>query len=293
MNQKLNLLFAALLLLSAYQVSGQTWLVPEEESNLVNPSEYNLENIKKGKDLYMFNCKSCHGDPGKNNALPLVPLPPDVTSEKMQANSEGDLFYKITKGQGSMPQFETTISKDDRWRIVNFIMNFSPKKKQLLVDKPPVKAQLQASINNENTVIEIVAEYEDRNGNFNKLSNIPVIISNKKTFGNLEIGRVLTNENGEAEFTVPEDIVCDAEGLAKLIVSLDEDYIAEPVCVEDVEAGHQIITPQLIKRGVLWSTNEYVPFWLLLSYLGLVGGAWLAIGYVIFQIIKIKKLSKS
>ena len=280
-------------MLTAVHVSGQTWVVPAEKSAVVNPSDYNLTNVKKGKDLYMLNCKSCHGDPGKNNPLPLVPLPPDVASEIMQANTEGDMFYKITHGKGSMPQFETTISEDNRWRIVNFIMNFSSKRKQLLVDTPPVKAKLTASINEDYTRIEIFAEYEAKNGEFKNLSDILVIISAKKTFGKLEIGQALTDKNGKAEFVVPETIVCNSEGMATLIISLNEDYIAEELSLENIKTGNQIITPKLIKRGVLWSTNDYVPFWLLLSYLGVVGGAWLAIGYVVFQIIKIRKYSKS
>jgi len=293
MNRKLNLFLAAILMLTAVHVSGQTWVVPAEKSAVVNPSDYNLTNVKKGKDLYMLNCKSCHGDPGKNNPLPLVPLPPDVASEIMQANTEGDMFYKITHGKGSMPQFETTISEDNRWRIVNFIMNFSSKRKQLLVDTPPVKAKLTASINEDYTRIEIFAEYEAKNGEFKNLSDILVIISAKKTFGKLEIGQALTDKNGKAEFVVPETIVCNSEGMATLIISLNEDYIAEELSLENIKTGNQIITPKLIKRGVLWSTNDYVPFWLLLSYLGVVGGAWLAIGYVVFQIIKIRKYSKS
>jgi len=49
----------------------------------------------------------------------------------------------------------------------------------------------------------------------------------------------------------------------------------------------------LIKKGeILWSTNENIQLWLLLSYLGTAGGAWLVIGYVVFQIFKIKKYSK-
>ena len=117
-------------------------------------------NVKKGKDLYYQNCKSCHGDPGKNNGLPLVPPPVDVTSEKMQKNTEGEIFYKITNGRGGMPQFKTNISEDDRWRIVNYIMNFNQKREPVLVDAPKAKAKLMASVNEKEKKVEVFAEYE-------------------------------------------------------------------------------------------------------------------------------------
>ena len=124
MQRKTYLIIAALFLLPAIHVSSQDWAVPEDESAVENPVKYELDNVLSGKDLYMANCKSCHGDPGKNNPLPLVPLPPDVDSEKMQANSDGALFYKITSGKGAMPQFETVLSEDERWKIISFINNY-------------------------------------------------------------------------------------------------------------------------------------------------------------------------
>jgi hypothetical protein len=49
----------------------------------------------------------------------------------------------------------------------------------------------------------------------------------------------------------------------------------------------------LIRPEVLWSTNEYAPKWLVISYILAVLGAWSVIGYVIFQIIKISRYGKS
>ena len=292
MNKKLNILIAAILFLSAQHVFGQEWIVPADKASVPNPSEYNRANVKKGKDLYMLNCKSCHGDAGKNNALPLVPVPPDVVSEKMQTNTEGGVFYKITAGKGGMPQFETTLSEDDRWRLVNYIMNYNPKNEPLLIDAPPVKAKLLASVNENEKKVEIFAEY-DKNGTFVKLTNTPIIIGTKKVFGNLAIGDVLTDENGRAEFIIPETVIGDEEGFINIVVALDENYEVDPVILDKAKVGKLKEIPKLIRKGeILWSTNENIPPWLLLSYLGAVGAAWLTIGYVIFQILKIKRYSK-
>lgn len=292
MNKKLNLLIVAILFLSAQHVSGQDWIVPADKASLTNPSEYNLVNIKKGKVIYQLNCKSCHGDAGKNNALPLVPVPPDVASEKMHANTEGGLYYKITKGKGGMPQFESTLSDDDRWRLVNYIMNYKPGGEQLMVEAPPAKAKLMASVNEAEKKVEVFAEYDEK-GTFVKLTDAPVIISAKKYFGNLVIGNVFTDENGRAEFTIPENIIGDEEGFVSIVIALNENYEVAEVELDRAKVGKLKETPKLIKGGeILWSTNENIQPWLLLSYLGAVGGAWLAIGYVVFQIFKIRKYSK-
>jgi len=279
-------------LMTAYQGISQEWLVPEDQKGLTNPSEYNLSNVKKGKDLYMKNCKSCHGDPGKHNGLPLIPPPPDMVSDLMQKNTDGELFFKIAKGRGGMPQFEATISEDDRWRLINFIRNFDPSHEQLLVDAPPQKAKLLASVNEVEKKVEIFAEVDDKNGSFVKLPNAAVKISAKKAFGNLPIGEVLTNAEGRAEYQIPETLIGDESGMVNIVVQLDEGYVTDNVILDAAKVGQPKPQPRLIKKEILWSTNENVQSWLLLSYLGAVGAAWAAIGYVVFQIFKIWRVGK-
>jgi len=291
MNKKLSFLITVTLFLSL-PVLAQDWVVPAAQKDIANPQEYNLANVKKGKELFLKNCKSCHGDPGKNNILPLVPPPVDIASEKMQKNTEGELFYKITNGRGAMPQFKATISDDDRWRIVNYIMNFNPKRQPVLVNAPAVKAKLLASVNEQGKKVEVFAEYEV-NGVYTKLPNAPISISGKKYFGSIEIGKVNTDENGRAEFTIPETVIGDEEGYVDIVIALDENYVADAVALDKSKVGQNKQVQKLIQPGILWSTNENIQIWLLLSYIGAVGGAWLAIGYVVFQLFKIKRLSKN
>ena len=293
MNRLKHIIAAAALMMLVLPVQGQEWLVPEELAAVSNPSDYTLENIKQGKAIYTKNCLSCHGDPGKNNPLALVPMPVDIASEKMQANSEGAMFYKITSGKGVMPPFETTLSENDRWLLVNFFQNYSPEREQLLLDLPPVKAKLLASVNEDQGSVDILAEYENESGVYVPLLNAPVTISSKKAFGNLEIGEALTNELGRAVYVIPETTMGDEEGYISIAVSLSEDYEATEVILERALVGSQKEVPGLIRKGVLWSTNNNVSLWVLFSYILAAGGAWVVIIYVIVQIVKIKKYSRS
>jgi mono/diheme cytochrome c family protein len=290
MKNKISFLITITLFLSV-NVFAQDWVVPADQKDLENPQSYNLANVKKGKELFIKNCKSCHGDPGKNNVLPLVPPPVDIASERMQKNTEGEIFYKITNGRGAMPQFKATISDDDRWRLVNYISNFNPQKQPLLVAAAAVKAKLLASVNEQEKKVEVFAEYFN-NGVFIKLPNTPITISAKKTFGNIEIGQVRTDENGRAEFKIPDSVIGDEDGYVNIVVALDETFIADVVSLDKAKVGQIKPTPKLIQKGILWSTNENIQIWLLFSYIGAAGGAWLTIGYIIFQLFKLKKLSK-
>ena len=293
MNRLKNIIGTGVLLILALPVLCQDWIVPDEEAAHANPTEYTLENVKLGKVIYTMNCKSCHGDPGKNNPLALVPSPVDMASEKMQANSEGALFYKITTGKGLMPSFTSTLSVNERWQLVNFIQNYSPDREQVLLELPPIKAKLLASVNEAQGTVDVMAEYENANAVYVPLLNAPVSISSKTAFGSLKIGETITNNQGRAIYTVPENTIGDEQGYISIVVSLSDEYEAAEVILEKALVGSNKEVPGLIRKGVLWSTNNNVSLWVLISYILAAGGAWMVIIYVILQIVKIKKYSRS
>ena len=292
MNRLKNIIGTGVLMILALPVLCQEWIVPDEEATLANPSEYTLDNVKMGKAIYIKNCKSCHGDPGKNNPLALVPSPVDIASEKMQINSEGALFYKITTGLGLMPPFASTLSVNDRWQLVNFIQNYSSDREQVLLELPPIKAKLLASVNEAQGLVDIMAEFEDANAVYVPLLNAPVSISSKKAFGSMKIGETVTNDQGRAIYTIPENTMGDEQGYLSIVVSLSDEYEAAEVILEKALVGSNKEVPGLIRKGVLWSTNNNVSLWVLISYILAVGGAWMVIIYVIVQIVKIKKYSR-
>jgi len=290
--KKLSFLSIIMVLLFVQHGTAQEWLVPDDQVDKENPSEYNISTVQKGREIYLRDCKSCHGDPGKNNGLPLVPPPPDITSEQMQSNTDGEMFYKITVGRGGMPRFENTISEDDRWRLINFIRNYNPDIEPVYVEAPPRKAKLLASINEVDRKVEVFAEVENEAGKFEELSDAEVEISAKKAFGNLPVGQVLTNNEGRAEYQIPETLIGDEKGLVNIVVELGDAFITDEVVLDAAKVGQLKPTPRLIKKEVLWSTNDNIQTWLLLTYLGATGAAWFAIGYVVFQIFKIWRLGK-
>jgi mono/diheme cytochrome c family protein len=110
---------AAFLAASAGPALAQgEWKAPAEAKNTKNP----VKGVGNAPKSVETNCASCHGK-GKGDgpaaaALPVKPA--DWTSAKVQKETDGELFWKITNGRGPMPPWKHLPEKE-RWEIVNFI----------------------------------------------------------------------------------------------------------------------------------------------------------------------------
>jgi len=115
--------------------SKNTWDIPKDADETKNPIEATEESLAKGKELFMTkkgNCIFCHGETGSGNKenLPrLRRVPADLSDVKrMPKLSDGEIFWKITKGiLGIMPSREN-LTEEERWHLVNFVRTL-PKEK--------------------------------------------------------------------------------------------------------------------------------------------------------------------
>jgi len=117
--------------------SKNTWELPEDADKTKNPVATSAESIEKGKTLYLErtkgNCVFCHGESGAGNEANMPRLrrkPADLTNkERMAAMTDGELFWKISKGiNGIMPAGEKRMSEEERWHVVNYIRTFQKDK---------------------------------------------------------------------------------------------------------------------------------------------------------------------
>ena len=98
------------------QAPAGPWQAPAAEKGKKSPGG----NAASGKKLAETNCVSCHGAGGKGDgpaAAALNPKPADWTSAKVQSESDGELFWKISNGRGPMPPWKH-LSEKDRWDLV-------------------------------------------------------------------------------------------------------------------------------------------------------------------------------
>jgi len=106
------------------------WMAPAGAKDLKNPTEVNQKTLKSARSVYNLYCKSCHGTIGKGNGLSADNLKvkcADLTSDKVQVQSDGELYYKISIGRNEMPSFKGVISDtEERWLLVNYIRSLKP-----------------------------------------------------------------------------------------------------------------------------------------------------------------------
>jgi len=100
------------------------WVAPQWTDTLKNPFPGNQDAINEAKQLFTTICFVCHGNKGKGdgiNALSLIRPPADLTSKRVQKQSDGTLFWKISEGNAPMLSFKSSLSEEQRWKLVNFI----------------------------------------------------------------------------------------------------------------------------------------------------------------------------
>ena len=118
---------ALILVAGVLGVSAQgPWVAPPEAKSLKNP----VKGVGDAKKLVETNCVTCHGPSGHGDGPAAVALPPpkpaNWTSDAVQKQSDGEIFWKITNGRGAMPPWKHLPEKE-RWEIVNYIRTLKGK----------------------------------------------------------------------------------------------------------------------------------------------------------------------
>jgi len=121
-------LAASAVVVSAQDAPGDDWTAPARAAKKKNPIPADDKSIAAGKQVYVKQCQSCHGESGKGDgpgAKDITPKPRDLGAQHVTDQTDGALFWKITEGQKPMPSFEKLTSEDERWEVIDFIRTFA------------------------------------------------------------------------------------------------------------------------------------------------------------------------
>lgn len=114
----------AFLFIGSNSLAQENWVAPVSADEIVNPLKGDANAAASGKKTYKMLCVVCHGAKGKGDGIGsagLQPKPTDLTSTKVQAQTDGAIFWKIEEGRSPMPSYKTTLPEKKRWEIINYI----------------------------------------------------------------------------------------------------------------------------------------------------------------------------
>lgn len=106
--------------------SVKAWAAPERAARRPNPLAKTPEVVKRGESLFHRDCAQCHGTSGHGDgpqAATLQPAPADLSSARVQSQTDGALFWKMSQGRGMMPA--AALSDGDKWAVVHFLRSLS------------------------------------------------------------------------------------------------------------------------------------------------------------------------
>jgi hypothetical protein len=296
---KKSLLIFPIVLLGFQITEAQNIVVPPADKSKASPLVFNAESASAGKTIYDMNCVSCHGTPGMGNNLKgLNPVPIDLGTTKAQDQTDGDLFYKISEGNAIMPKFKTTLPENDRWKLVAYIRSFN---------KTYVQPAIQKGAGNLlSKAVRVKMSYDAQTGKvlllvraFVKNDSIPlkgsdVLLFVKRYFGNLPIGEASkTDDKGIASFDFPKNIPGDKEGNILLLPRITDAVYGEISASQKLKIGVPTDLPSLTEKRAIWNVMAKAPIWLLITFFSILTVVWLIIVYIVFNIYRIKRLSKT
>ncbi len=100
------------------------WKAPARAAAKKNPVPNDADSTAAGKKVYLGNCLACHGEKGKGDgpaSIAFNPKPRDLSDPKIAAETDGELFWKLTEGRKPMPSYEKTLSETERWQVINYV----------------------------------------------------------------------------------------------------------------------------------------------------------------------------
>jgi|ERR1039457_7017149 mono/diheme cytochrome c family protein len=130
LNSVLMLLITGVIVVSLSAFQSSKWKAPDAAKGVKNPTTADANNIAEGKKVYTSDCQKCHGKKGMGdgpNASELDnPLEP-LNSAGIKAETDGELFWKMSEGKKPMPSAKKTLSETQRWQLVDYIRTFAAK----------------------------------------------------------------------------------------------------------------------------------------------------------------------
>ena len=108
---------------------NRQWKIPEEAKLQKNPVEPSPAALAAARTSYLDKCVQCHGETGRgdgSDAAMYYPAPASLNdATRMNAVTDGEMFYEISEGRKPMPAFKKRLSEEQRWQLVLLVRSFA------------------------------------------------------------------------------------------------------------------------------------------------------------------------
>lgn len=279
------------------QSTAPVWVVPEEVKEKVCPFHFTPETVKSGENIFQKNCKSCHGDPGKQNWAKIVPPPGDPASAVFQKQTDGEMFYRITTGKAPMPQFGNILSEEERWQVISYIRSFNANYMQ---PTPVVKTgsgsknlKLRMYCNYRQKKLYVLCKEITQDKSEIPAKGIDIQLNVKRYFGTLRVGDPkTTNARGLVLFDFPSNLPGGPSGILEITARVKDE--TGLLYANQAKARLAIGKPYLLKSltdtHAMWSVRSKAPVWLILTFSLSLITVW---GFIFYILISLKKLKQT
>jgi mono/diheme cytochrome c family protein len=107
---------------------NQPWFTPGRAGKVVSPLSGSAAEIAAGRQVFVQQCVSCHGNKGRGDGIAGQALnvhPGNLTRSFYWVDTDGALFWKISRGRAPMTAFGDLLTEQERWSVIQYVRTLS------------------------------------------------------------------------------------------------------------------------------------------------------------------------
>lgn len=227
---------------------------------------------------------------------PLINIPLDIYFNDEDDESKMGSLVTNAKGEGKVTLPESlraawnALSEFEVYAVLASSDTLNGATESIFIKR--ARLQLEAEDGSDRKITAKVEEKTD--DEWLPVADAEVKVFVHRHFGKLPVGDdfYTTDEEGWIEVEFAEELPGDQEGIILLGGMLEdhEDY-GTIVTHIPVKWGVPLEDAEAFNKRTLWSTRNRTPWWLLIFPNLIIAGIWGVIGYLVWSIIKIKRLA--
>lgn len=96
---------------------------PADATKRANPLRRSEAVIGEGQNVYERLCVFCHGPSGSGDTPAASGFSHRLSDFRkgFKGQTDGALFWKITKGGGPMPAYDKSLTEEQRWQVIHYL----------------------------------------------------------------------------------------------------------------------------------------------------------------------------